>query len=124
MAKPKYNPDQQDKLDLYEALVARFPDIPRKGAKNPYTSLNGHMTSFLMQDGLMALRLPKEDRIAFMAEHNTEQPITYNTVMKEYVTIPATLLENTEQLVPYFQMSLDYVGSLKPKPTKKKAKKG
>ena len=56
MAKPRFNPEKQDRLDLYESLVARFPDIKRKGAKNPYTSVNGHMFSFLSQNGVLALR--------------------------------------------------------------------
>ena len=32
-----------DKLALYDKLIARHPGIERKGAANPYTSLNGHM---------------------------------------------------------------------------------
>lgn len=120
MAKAKYNPEQQDKLDLYEQVVAEFPDVKRKGAKNPYTSVNGHMFSFLMQDGVLALRMSKEQRTAFMDEFKTEQPVTYNTVMKEYVSVPADMLQNTAALKPYFQQSYDYALSLKPKPTKKK----
>lgn len=122
MPKPKYNPEKLDKLELYESLVAHFPDIKRKGAKNPYTSLNGHMFSFLMQDGTLAIRLSKDQRTAFMDEFKTEQPVTYNTVMKEYVSVPDGMLQDTEQMIPYFQMSLDYVSSLKPKPTTKKKK--
>ncbi|MEM7336065.1 MAG: hypothetical protein AAF490_28555 [Chloroflexota bacterium] len=120
MAKPKYNPDQLDKLALYENVVARFPDIKRKGAKNPYTSVNGHMFSFLMQDGVLAIRLSKQQRTEFMDKYKTEQPVTYNTVMKEYVSVPGELLQDTDRMAEYFQMSFDYVSSLKPKPTTKK----
>ena len=120
MAKAKYNPENLDKLELYEELVARFPDIKRKGAKNPYTSVNGHMFSFLMQDGTLALRMSKEQRATFMETYKTEQPITYDTVMKEYVSVPDDMLQDTDWLEKYFQMSFDYVSSLKPKPTKAK----
>jgi hypothetical protein len=41
--------------------------------------------------------------------------------MKEYVTVPDSLLKNTKALQPYFKMSYEYIGTLKPKPTKKKS---
>ena len=45
-------------LELYTAAVdASSIDSEVKGAKNPYTSRNGHMFSFLDRDGTMALRL-------------------------------------------------------------------
>src|SRR5262245_35597433 len=37
----------EDKLKLYEKLVATNPKVERKGATMPYTSLNGHMFSYL-----------------------------------------------------------------------------
>ena len=69
---------------------------------------------------MLALRLSKEQRAAFMTEFKTEQPITYNTVMKEYVSVPADMLQDTDTLKSYFQLSYDYALSLKPKPSKKK----
>lgn len=44
---------------------------------------------------------------------------TYGTVMKEYVSVPDSLLPETGSLEPYLKKSYDYVTSLKPKPTKK-----
>ena len=66
-------------LELYDRLVATNPDLKRKGKTMPYTSLNGHMFSFLTKEGMLALRLKE-----------------------------------------YFDISFEYIGSLKPKPTKKK----
>ena len=43
MSSPNKNNIAADKLKLYENLVATNPKIERKGAANPYTSLNGHM---------------------------------------------------------------------------------
>jgi hypothetical protein len=40
-----------DKLALYDKLVATNPAIGRKGATVPYTSLNGHMFSYLSKGG-------------------------------------------------------------------------
>jgi hypothetical protein len=52
----------QDKIDLFDQLIATNPDIERKGKTNPYTSHNGHMFSHLSKTGTLGLRLPKEDR--------------------------------------------------------------
>lgn len=109
-------------LEAYERLVATNPDIERKGAAMPYTSLNGHMFSFLAKDGKVSLRLPSESRDAFMKKYGTELSIQHGTVMKEYVVVPDALLRNTEELAPYFDESVRYVGTLKPKPTRKKTK--
>jgi len=39
--------------------------------------------------------------------------------MKEYVVVPDDLIRQTERLKEYFDLSFEYVSSLKPKPTKK-----
>ena len=108
-------------LDLYERLVATNPNVSRKGATMPYTSLNGHMFSFLTKEGRLALRLPAEERELFLEKYETKLSEQYGSVMKEYVEIPETLLKKTQELKKYFDISYEYVGSLKPKPTKKKA---
>ena len=112
-------------LKHYEKIVATIPDLPRKGAKNPYTSVNGHMFSFLTQEGTLALRLEKEQRDAFLKKHNTKLCEQYGTVMKEYVEVPDSVFNKTAQIKNYFAASYEYVSSLKPKPTtrKKSAKK-
>jgi hypothetical protein len=109
-----------DKLELYEKLVETNPDVERKGAKTPYTSLNGHMFSFLTETGTMALRLPKEEREAFLQKYDTVLSVRYGSVMKEYVEVPDALLKKTQDLKKFFDISYAYVGSLKPKPTKRK----
>ena len=55
-------------LDLYEKLVATNPSVDRKGATTPYTSLNGHMFSFLTEEGKLAFRLPAEERESFLVK--------------------------------------------------------
>jgi len=107
-------------LELYEELVARNTDVERKGATMPYTSLNGHMFSFLTKEGRLALRLPKEERERFLEEYGTELVAQHGRVMKEYVEVPDALLRDTDQLARYFEVSHAHVGSLKPKPTKRK----
>jgi len=108
-----------NKMKLYDRLISAHPDIERKGKTMPYTSLNGHMFSFLAKHGSMGLRLPKDEREKFLREYNTELMEQYGSVMKEYVKVPDHLLNDTDKLLEYLQMSFDYVSSLKPKPTKK-----
>ena len=110
----------QDKVDLYERLVATIPDVERKGATVPYTSLNGHMFSYLSKDGSLALRLPEGVRESFMKKYKTTLCEAYGVVQKEYVVVPEKLLRNTRELTPYFDRSYEYVKSLKPKSGGKK----
>ena len=110
-----------EKLELYEKLVQTNPEIPRKGASVPYTSLNGHMFSYLNSDGVLALRLPQGEREKFLEKYETKLVEAYGIVQKDYVTVPHSLLADTEELQPYFEMSYGYVKTLKPKPTKKGA---
>jgi TfoX/Sxy family transcriptional regulator of competence genes len=110
----------QDKIDLFDQLIATNPDIERKGKTNPYTSHNGHMFSHLSKTGTLGLRLPKEDRDTFLEKYNTTLYESYGAIMKEYVTVPDELLENTAELKPYLDISYEYIQTLKPKPTKKK----
>jgi hypothetical protein len=77
------------------------------------------MFTFLGKDGHVAIRLPNEEREAFLLKYETSLAESYGAVMKEYVRVPDALLENTAELAPYLEISYTYVKSLKPKPTKK-----
>ncbi len=109
-------------LEKYEALVARFETVKRKGAANPYTSLNGHMFSFLDRDGTLALRLSDEDRDEFMGLYESGPSIQYGKTMRGYATVPPELLADTDELTPWFQRSHDYIATLEPRPTTSKKK--
>jgi TfoX/Sxy family transcriptional regulator of competence genes len=122
MSKPSA-PESGSNLEWYERLVATSPAVERKGATMPYTSLNGHMFSFLTKTGKLALRLPTEQREAFLKKYKTKLCEQHGVVLKEYVEVPDALLEKTQELKPFFLISYEYVGSLKPKPTQRKKKK-
>jgi TfoX/Sxy family transcriptional regulator of competence genes len=110
-----------EKIALYEKLVATIPEIERKGADNPYTSVNGNMFSLLHSpDGRLALRLPEDEREKFLQKHKTGLFEAYGVVMKEYVAVPDALLARTKELQKYLAMSFAYAKTLKPKPGKKK----
>ena len=111
-----------DKLALYEKLIAAFPAIEIKGATMPYTFLTGNMFSFLSKEGLIGIRLPEKGRDEFLKKYKTRLFEAYGLVLKEYVTVPEKLLDNTKELKKYFAISYEYVKSLTPKPTKRKIK--
>ena len=115
-----------ESVALYDALLATSPQIKRKGATMPYTSVNGNMFSLLTADGTLALRLPATEREAFVKRYDTVLCVQHGTVMKEYVLVPASLLKNTRALAKYLDMSYRYACSLNPKRTRKRtpAKKG
>lgn len=109
-------------LLVYERMIAGLPDVQRKGATLPYTSVNGHMFSFIGQDGAISLRLPEEARINVIRDYNTSLSQQHGVTMKEYVTIPSSLLKNETALHTLFVASYEYVKTLKPKPTKAQQK--
>ncbi|HZL87249.1 MAG TPA: hypothetical protein VFB96_02640 [Pirellulaceae bacterium] len=108
-----------DKLALYEKLVATNPRVERKGAAMPYTSVNGHMFSFLTPAGKLALRLGAGEREAFLQRFQTQLCQQHGTILKEYVEVPDALLKKTSELKKYFDQSYAYVNGLPAKPTKK-----
>ena len=116
----KKNPIANEKVVLYEKLIATNPDIERKGDANPYTAVNGNMFTLLHQSETLAIRLPEDERQKFLTKHKTKLFEAYGAVMKEYVTVPDSLLGNTKELRKYLDLSYEYVKTLKPKPTKKK----
>ena len=123
MTKAKTATAPPDKLELYEKLVGTNPAIERKGATVPYTSLNGHMFSYLSKEGKVALRLPSEEREAFMKKYKAKLSSAYGVVQPEFVEVPDSLLSATLELKRFFDRSYEYVGSLKPKPTSKEKKR-
>jgi TfoX/Sxy family transcriptional regulator of competence genes len=122
MAKPAIGSAPADKLELYEKLVATNPDVERKGATVPYTSVNGHMFSYLSKEGKLALRLREGDRDAFLKKYKAKLCEAYGRVQPEYVEVPDSLLASTKELKKFFDLSYAYAGSLKPKPAAKKKK--
>jgi hypothetical protein len=115
MATAKKSAIPADKLELYEKLIATLPEIERKGAVHPYTSVNGHMFTYLDQTGTLGLRLPQEDVEAFLKKYKTTLFESYGVVKRDYVTVPDALLRNTGELAQYLKISFAYAKTLKPK---------
>jgi TfoX/Sxy family transcriptional regulator of competence genes len=84
-----------------------------------YTSVNGHMFSFLTPSGSLALRLPEPDRSAFLDEHGAKPVEQHGHVLKEYVEVPEALFDDHERLRRYLARSHDHAGGLRPKQTRR-----
>ena len=78
------------------------------------------MFSFLDATGTMALRLSDELREDFQAKYESGPVIQYGSVMRGYASVPADLLAKTKELSAWFARAHDWIGTLEPKPTKKK----
>ncbi|MFI5263157.1 MAG: hypothetical protein ACHQM6_01430 [Candidatus Kapaibacterium sp.] len=125
MAKKNASDHSPELIARYDKLVQTIPGLERKGAASPYTSLNGHMFSYVSKEGKLALRLPKESIDDFLKKHKTKLQEAYGIVQKEYVVVPDALFKNTKELKKYFAESYHHIAALKPKPTtKSKPKKG
>ncbi len=109
-----------DSLARYTAVVEDSAgDTIVKGAKNPYTSRNGHMFSFLDADGTMALRLSEEMYDEFLETYDSGPVHSYGAVMRGYVSVPDSMWSDPGELIEWFDKSYEWIGTLEPKPTKK-----
>jgi hypothetical protein len=102
-------------LEQYDRLIGMNPKIERKRAVHLYTSLNGHMFTYLDQTGTLGIRLAHDEAEAFLKKYKTTWFESYGVVKKDWVKVPATLLRNTKELKKYLDLSLENVKTLKPK---------
>lgn len=61
----------EEKLKVYDALIAKCSRFERKGKTGPYTSANGYMFSFFNKAGEIGIRFSKEVQERYLREFNT-----------------------------------------------------
>lgn len=105
----------EEKLKIYDELVAKCPRFERKGKTMPYTSANGYMFSLLNKAGEIGIRFSKEDQKKYMEEFDSTIFKSYNAIMHGYVLIPENMLEDLDNVARYLDESYDYVMSLESK---------
>lgn len=105
----------QEKLKVYDELVAKCNRFKRKGKTMPYTSANGYMFSLYNKSGEIGIRFSKEVQETYIKEFNSSIYKSYGAVMKGYVLIPETMLADLDNVSKYLDESYDYVMSLEPK---------
>lgn len=106
---------REDKVKLYDELVAKCPRFERKGKTMPYTSANGHMFSQLNKDGELGIRFSKEVQEKYMQELETTYFKSYGAVLKGYVLMPEHLWDDLDNLASYLTESYNYILTLEPK---------
>ena len=105
----------EEKLKIYDQLVAKCPRFKRKGKTVPYPSANGHMFSLLNKAGEIGIRFSKEVQKRYIEEFHSTIFKSYNSIMHGYVLIPEKMLEDLDNVAGYLDESYDYVMSLDPK---------
>ncbi|GAA3618511.1 hypothetical protein GCM10022397_00570 [Flavivirga jejuensis] len=104
-----------EKLKIYDQLVDKCQRFERKGKTMPYTSANGYMFSLYNKDCEIGIRFSKEVQEKYIKEFNSSIYKSYGAVMKGYVLIPESMLEDLDNVSHYLNESYDYVMSLEPK---------
>ena len=105
-------PGSPEDLAAYLELVDRHSEAEALGAKNPYTSRNGWMTSFLDRLGLICLRLSADDRDVVIA-HGGAAVQQYGRNMPDFASVAPSATD--DELDDLFAMSWDHAGTLQPK---------
>lgn len=105
----------EEKLKIYDELIAKCPRFERKGKTMPYTSANGYMFSLFNKAGEIGIRFSKEVQEKYMKELNTTHYKSYGATMKGYILIPEEMWDDLDNLAKYLDESYDYVMSLEPK---------
>lgn len=105
----------EEKLKIYDELVAKCPRFDRKGKTMPCTSSNGYMFSLLNKAGEIGIRFSKEVKEKYIEEFDSTIFKSYDSIMHGYVLIPEIMLEDLDNVARYLDESYDYVMSLEPK---------
>lgn len=109
----------EEKLKIYDALVAKCPRFKRLGKTMPYTAANGYMFSLFNKAGEIGIRFSKPIQQKYFEKLNTTHYKSYGATMNGYILIPEAMLEDLDELSDYLNESYDYVMSLEPNKHKK-----
>ena len=105
----------EEKLKVYDELVAKCPRFERKGKTMLYTSANGYMFSLLNKAGEIGIRFSKDVQQTYFDKYNTTIFKSYNSVMQGYILITDEMLIDLDHVSGLLDESFDYVMSLEPK---------
>jgi TfoX/Sxy family transcriptional regulator of competence genes len=116
-------PKASDRMkEFFDAVAPEGPGVTkRKMFGFPVAFANDNMLLGLFGDEFF-IRLPEADRADLIAAGGKQLEPTPGRVMKEYVVVPARILENASLLNEWIKKSLDYTLSLPPKVKKPRKK--
>ena len=89
---------REEKLKIYDQLVAKCSRFERKGKTMPYTSANGYMFSLFNKGCEIGIRFSKDVQEKYIKEFNSSLYKSYNAVMKGYVLIPENMLNDLDNV--------------------------
>jgi TfoX/Sxy family transcriptional regulator of competence genes len=108
----KWIPAPPELVATFNAVLPVDPRVrPRMMFGYPCCFVGGHMFMGLFQDRMM-MRLAPDDRQELMAKGGTVFEPMPGKPMKEYVVVPASVMENQSALREWVARSLSYGGSL------------
>jgi TfoX/Sxy family transcriptional regulator of competence genes len=119
----KLRKSPQELVDVFENLMPGEPAVQRKMFGYPAGFVNGNMFMGLFEES-MILRLSESDRQEFLKLEDAKifEPMP-GRPMREYVSVPPSLLGNRKRLESWVSRALHYGSSLKPKARTAKPKK-
>ncbi|MEM8881755.1 MAG: TfoX/Sxy family protein [Pseudomonadota bacterium] len=106
-------------LDAYRRVANAVGGLDVKGAKMPYTAVNGNMFSFVDDQDRLCLRFSEDRKAELNAIHGTTDVVQYGAVMRGYVALTEHVVADAEKLRALFHEAYEHALTLKPKPTKK-----
>jgi hypothetical protein len=121
---PKRTSVPPDKLALYARLIESIPGLAAKSNfGSAYTAVNGNMYSMISKHGVVGIRLPTDERVAFLRRYDSElfRGDPSWPPAREFVAVPDALLGDTDALRPYLQRAYDYTLTMKAKVSKSRA---
>lgn len=117
----KLKKSRQELIDLFASVMPGPPATERKMFGYPAGFVNGNMFMGLFQDE-MILHLPEGEREELIQKHGAKafEPMP-GRPMKEYVSLPHSLLTERGELGAWVAKALAYGISLKPKSKSQKS---
>ena len=88
----------EEKLKVYDELVAKCSRFERKGKTAPSTTANGRIFSMLNKEGEIGIRFSKEVQKKYLETFNTTNYKSYNSVMHGYIQITDDMLKDLDHV--------------------------
>lgn len=110
--------------DILEQLLIGYSCVKKPMFGCPVYFVNDNMFAGVKAD-MVFIRLSESDKAEIIAECDEVSPFEPrpNFIMKEYVNIPESQIENQEFMPKWLTRSYEYVSSLPPKEKKPKKKR-
>ena len=118
---PRFSPAPEAVVKRFSEAVKTIPGVEiRKMFGYPCAFLNGQMLTGVFADRIM-VRFSEEDRRELLSVPGARpfEPVPGRT-MREYLEIPAQVMESAAELARWMERGLRYVKTLAPKSPKPK----